>query len=228
MSTRSLAVVVAVVATALVSATNAQPAKAVTIDFSTAPQFPEPFPKDFYAEQGIVFTEGSNVGVIQGDEALGGAPTIAAFFTTPITSLSLEAAPAFQGTAEYTLTAFDQTGQAVASTATVVTQDLGDPADQGSGYFTVDLGTLPRAATSFTFRSRFIRSSFGTPNCGDEPVDRCFSYGVRTITFTAAPPLPTNRDQCRNGRWRTYGVFKNQGDCVSFVATGGKNPPAGP
>jgi hypothetical protein len=25
--------------------------------------------------------------------------------------------------------------------------------------------------------------------------------------------------------WRDFGVFKNQGDCVSFVATGGKNPP---
>jgi hypothetical protein len=41
-----------------------------------------------------------------------------------------------------------------------------------------------------------------------------------------APPLPTSKDQCRNGGWKTFGVFKNQGDCVSFVATGGKNPPA--
>jgi hypothetical protein len=41
-----------------------------------------------------------------------------------------------------------------------------------------------------------------------------------------APPLPTTRDDCKNGGWKTYGVFKNQGDCVSFVATGGKNPPA--
>jgi len=27
------------------------------------------------------------------------------------------------------------------------------------------------------------------------------------------------------GAWRTFGFFKNHGDCVSFVATGGKNPP---
>ena len=32
---------------------------------------------------------------------------------------------------------------------------------------------------------------------------------------------------CKNGGWQTYGIFKNQGDCVSYVATGGKNPPAG-
>ena len=47
------------------------------------------------------------------------------------------------------------------------------------------------------------------------------------LVVTDAPPLPTSKDQCKNGGWQTYGVFKNQGDCVSFVATGGKNPPAG-
>jgi hypothetical protein len=36
----------------------------------------------------------------------------------------------------------------------------------------------------------------------------------------------TSKDQCKKGGWMTFGVFKNQGDCVSFVATGGKNPPA--
>jgi hypothetical protein len=40
--------------------------------------------------------------------------------------------------------------------------------------------------------------------------------------------LPTTADQCKKGGWQTYGVFKNQGDCVSFVATAGKNPPANP
>jgi hypothetical protein len=37
---------------------------------------------------------------------------------------------------------------------------------------------------------------------------------------------PTNKDECKNGGWMNYGsTFTNQGDCVSFVATGGKNPP---
>ncbi len=43
----------------------------------------------------------------------------------------------------------------------------------------------------------------------------------------APPPLPTSKEQCMNGGWKNYGVFKNQGDCVSFVASKGKNPPAG-
>jgi hypothetical protein len=47
------------------------------------------------------------------------------------------------------------------------------------------------------------------------------------IVVTDAKPLPTSKDQCKHGGWRTFGVFKNQGDCVSFVATGGKNPPRG-
>ena len=37
---------------------------------------------------------------------------------------------------------------------------------------------------------------------------------------------PTSKDQCKNGGWRTFPGFKNRGDCVSFVATGGKNPPS--
>jgi hypothetical protein len=40
------------------------------------------------------------------------------------------------------------------------------------------------------------------------------------------PPAPTSKDRCQHGRWRLFG-FKNQGDCVSFVATRGKNPPSG-
>jgi hypothetical protein len=40
-------------------------------------------------------------------------------------------------------------------------------------------------------------------------------------------PMPTSADQCKNNGWVAYGVFKNQGDCVSYVATNGKNQPAG-
>jgi hypothetical protein len=46
------------------------------------------------------------------------------------------------------------------------------------------------------------------------------------IVVVDAPPLPTTLAQCMNGGWQSYAVFKNQGDCVSFVATSGKNVPA--
>jgi len=51
------------------------------------------------------------------------------------------------------------------------------------------------------------------------------------------PCLPTTTEECKNGGWQVFTTdgsghhhthpFKNQGDCVSFVATGGKNSPAG-
>ena len=48
------------------------------------------------------------------------------------------------------------------------------------------------------------------------------------VTVVDAEPFPVTRDQCKNGGWRSYPGFRNQGDCVSFVATGGKNQPSGP
>jgi hypothetical protein len=40
------------------------------------------------------------------------------------------------------------------------------------------------------------------------------------------------KEDCKNGGWKTFlnadgsQMFKNQGDCVSYFATGGKNQPA--
>jgi hypothetical protein len=67
------------------------------------------------------------------------------------------------------------------------------------------------------------------PDCTPEPG----FFGTESliagdIVVVDAPPLPTSKEQCKNGGWRDFGVFKNQGDCVSFVATSGKNPPGGP
>jgi hypothetical protein len=53
------------------------------------------------------------------------------------------------------------------------------------------------------------------------------SSGHLNISAVLSPALPTTKDECKDGGWQSFGVFKNQGDCVSFVATGGKNPPAG-
>ncbi len=53
-----------------------------------------------------------------------------------------------------------------------------------------------------------------------------FGCGGVLIDNVSVEPLPTTEDQCKTGGWQSYGVFKNQGDCISFVATGGKNPPA--
>jgi hypothetical protein len=40
--------------------------------------------------------------------------------------------------------------------------------------------------------------------------------GQVTITYTVS--VPTSKDQCKKDGWKNYGpMFKNQGQCVSFV-----------
>ena len=39
------------------------------------------------------------------------------------------------------------------------------------------------------------------------------------VVVTDSPAVPTSKDQCKNGGWRSFPGFKNQGDCVSFVTT---------
>ena len=48
--------------------------------------------------------------------------------------------------------------------------------------------------------------------------------GNVTWTVSCAFARPTSTEQCKDGGWEAFG-FKNQGDCVSFVTTGGKNEP---
>jgi hypothetical protein len=64
----------------------------------------------------------------------------------------------------------------------------------------------------------------------------CTPIGVATsepgllagdIVVVDAQPFPSSKEQCKNGGWRTFPGFKNEGDCVGFVATKGKNPPVG-
>ena len=45
-------------------------------------------------------------------------------------------------------------------------------------------------------------------------------------TTPPPPAQPTTKDDCKNGGWKSFPGFKNQGDCVSFVATHGRNAAA--
>lgn len=51
------------------------------------------------------------------------------------------------------------------------------------------------------------------------------------VVGSTVPCGPTTKDDCKKGGWQSYtsapGPFKNQGDCVSYVATGGKNTASG-
>lgn len=80
-------------------------------------------------------------------------------------------------------------------------EDLGPP---GSGLDTIDLHVFDPSERTGT-------------DCS--PIPETLQRQVRSgdISVHDAHPLPTSKDQCKNGGWRNYSVFKNQGDCVSFV-----------
>lgn len=63
----------------------------------------------------------------------------------------------------------------------------------------------------------------------NDGVDQCKGTTEGTpVNAVGCADRPTTKDQCKNGGFRDFGTaFKNQGDCVSFVATHTKNPPAG-
>lgn len=97
--------------------------------------------------------------------------------------------------------------------------------------------------SSFTgnFTGDARRLALGTPS-PTPGAPTVFPYAATGFTLNVAatleasappppppPPVPTAKQDCMDGGWQALvddqGVaFKNQGDCVSFVATGGRNP----
>ena len=51
------------------------------------------------------------------------------------------------------------------------------------------------------------------------------SFSSVAVAFKGGPALPTTFGDCKRDGWQRFAVFKNEGDCVSFVATRGRNSP---
>jgi hypothetical protein len=97
--------------------------------------------------------------------------------------------------------------------ATVFQTEPGDPASLAPTTISFDLS----AFAGTTVRIRFA----AVDNQG------FLQASTDDVAISSRRLPPTSRGQCKNGGWRDFGLFKNQGDCVSFVATGEKNQPAG-
>ena len=111
---------------------------------------------------------------------------------------------------------------ASAAAAATVTVTPGDgTAAVGHPYCvtaTVTGSNRPDFVVEFTAEPTSGSAATPNPPGADVPAD---SNGQAQFCVVA---VPTDKDQCKQGGWQTFGIFKNQGDCVSFVATGGKNP----
>lgn len=91
--------------------------------------------------------------------------------------------------------------------------------DPGSEGYLGGINVWHSATLSFTATSSSTTISFASL-LGDS----CAGPLVDDVAVEAV--LPTTKEQCKNGGWQAFGIFKNQGDCVSFVATKGKNLPS--
>jgi hypothetical protein len=60
-----------------------------------------------------------------------------------------------------------------------------------------------------------------SPPCTEQPAGAGFVSPEGEITVIDAQPLPTSKDQCKNGGWQQLG-FGTQGQCVAFVEAGRK------
>jgi len=78
------------------------------------------------------------------------------------------------------------------------------------------------------FTSPSANASFLIPDAYPGAADWYYdNFGSLNVDVYRVNTNPTSDTQCKNNGWKAFGVFKNQGDCVSFVATGGQNLPAG-
>ncbi len=97
--------------------------------------------------------------------------------------------------------------------------------DTGSGFdYVAPVGgpystPAPGHAYTYVLLGQGISSSFAFEYRDSPTYD---NYGAFQINVRAA-----TKDDCMNGHWTQFGVFKNQGDCVSYIATHGRNPGSG-
>jgi len=116
---------------------------------------------------------------------------------------------------------------------------------QGCGYDSLNVGLSadlagnpvpPTIGMDNDSTRAYLNSSYGGSYCDggadgtgrfrlDSPSNGCWFGYTPAVQFVALVLPPTSKDQCKDGGWQQFNnpTFKNQGDCVSYVATHGKH-----
>lgn len=127
---------------------------------------------------------------------------------------------------------FCYTSATPTSTPTATTTPTATPTPTPTVTPTTTRTATPTGTATPTRTTTPTPTRTATPTATDTPTPTRTSTPTATPTWTHTPtvtptPFPTSADECKDGGWQTFGYFKNQGDCVSFVATKGRNGPAG-
>jgi hypothetical protein len=88
---------------------------------------------------------------------------------------------------------------------------------------TIDVNTS-NVATTYTATIPGVGQATGSATVGMQAVlnSQLFSFSEDFASIDVV------QKHCKHGGWQSFGgVFKNQGDCVSFFASGRRNPPSG-
>jgi hypothetical protein len=125
----------------------------------------------------------------------GYANTLGITFSRPVSNFSVLVLNGDTMTVSYTVT--DDTGG-------TVTKSLVSNVNSGADTFELPDDGISSVTIGLTTPSAF------------------YDFLIDNVRFTA---FPITTAECKDGGWEAYGVFENQGDCVSYVATHGKNEP---
>lgn len=105
--------------------------------------------------------------------------------------------------------------------------------DDGGGVLAVDLNLIDAGGAvlhSWTLSdpTDLIGTTVGGNRYGWLVVNKLESLAVDNSRLDAPVGPPTSKAECKKGGWEQFNnpTFKNQGDCVSYVATGGRNAAA--
>jgi hypothetical protein len=135
-----------------------------------------------------------------------------------------------------TVSSFDSTFTiAAADGGIVVGRQILDMSDPGANSCaSVDRRNFGGDAVSLTYDALIIDGGSSYRDSGSAAATMSGQFGLHGEAFsfydetflTSQGLTPADQSTCAGGAWQLFGVFKNQGDCVSFLATHGHNVPA--
>ena len=171
---------------------------------------------------------------LDGETLIGGTGSGSPGCPTPTFTVTGGAGNPYPGTFSEAGSWTDGVANSFSATFTIIdgaTTIIGSKSGGGGGCSTiaaVAAQTGPYAATIHTPSGNFrdegtFTGQVTVPSIGQPAVSESFSSSLTN----PVPLAPTSKAQCLKNGWKNFAQFKNQGDCVSFVASGGKNQPAG-